>query len=799
VTNLVASLAENTTTETRIADLAVIDPDLASAFLDNAVTVDDARFEVRDGGLYLRAGQVVDFEAGTSIPLVLTVTSAAGTLTRPVTVTVGDVNEAATDLTVSNLVTSLAENTAAETRIADLAVIDPDLASAFRDNTVSVNDARFEVRDGALYLKAGQVVNFEAGSTIPLVLTVTSAAGTLTKPVTVTVGDVNEAATDLSVTNLVASLAENTTTETKVADLSVIDPDLASAFRDNAVSVNDARFEVRDGALYLKAGQVVNFEAGSTIPLVLTVTSAAGTLTRPVTVTVGDVNEAATALTVTNLIASLAENTATETKIADLAVVDPDVATAFRDNAVSVNDTRFEVKSGALYLKAGQVVDFEAGTTIALTLTVTSAAGTLQRNVTVTLSDVAEGPTGPFVLNRTGTTTALTVDLALASQTLADGTVLGAISQIDFRGGEGADTVYGGELADTLSGAGGADVLEGRGGADLITGGAGDTLRGGSGDDIVVLTGLASLADGGTGTDLLRVQASITPLASSITGFEAVELARSVTVNFSNLSDGMVFTGVATGTAGFTLTGTRGNDTITGTNGADTIDGSNGNDIIRGGDGADRITSGPGTDYLYGEGGDDSLESKRGTGPDHFDGGIGNDRATVDLAKSTMALTVDLTNPALLQFFGDGGSIVNVESINITGGTGADRFTGGALADTLNGWDGNDILRGAGGADTINGGLGQDLIEGGAGADILTGGTGERDTFVYSAAGFDADRITDFEVGLDVLDFRGSGLTSASATVTQVGANTVVSFGSAGSITLEGVLATSLNPADWLF
>lgn len=156
------------------------------------------------------------------------------------------------------------------------------------------------------------------------------------------------------------------------------------------------------------------------------------------------------------------------------------------------------------------------------------------------------------------------------------------------------------------------------------------------------------------------------------------------------------------------LIGTSGNDSITGTSSADTIDGGSGNDVLRGGAGNDSITGGPGTDSLYGDEGNDTLTSKRGTGPDYFDGGAGSDRVSADFAKAAVALRIDISNPAILQYVGEGSTIVNVEALTVMGGTSADTFIGGGAADSLSGYDGDDILLGAGGNDALSGGNGYD-------------------------------------------------------------------------------------------
>ncbi|GIT91433.1 hypothetical protein JANAI62_18900 [Jannaschia pagri] len=72
---------------------------------------------------------------------------------------------------------------------------------------------------------------------------------------------------------------------------------------------------------------------------------------------------------------------------------------------------------------------------------------------------------------------------------------------------------------------------------------------------------------------------------------------------------------------------------------------------------------------------------------------------------------------------------------------------------TANGTTGDDVLAGADGDDRLLGGDGDDILMDGAGNDVLTGGAGA-DVFVFHPDG-EADRISDFEVGVDRLDLSG--------------------------------------------
>ncbi len=92
---------------------------------------------------------------------------------------------------------------------------------------------------------------------------------------------------------------------------------------------------------------------------------------------------------------------------------------------------------------------------------------------------------------------------------------------------------------------------------------------------------------------------------------------------------------------------------------------------------------------------------------------------------------------------------------DVTGSTGADRYSGTGWADTIRGAGGNDTLGGAGGADRIvggngadrlSGGAGRDRLQGGNGPDVLTGGSGP-DVFQFATVDeANGDRITDFSV-----------------------------------------------------
>ena len=203
-----------------------------------------------------------------------------------------------------------------------------------------------------------------------------------------------------------------------------------------------------------------------------------------------------------------------------------------------------------------------------------------------------------------------------------------------------------------------------------------------------------------------------------------------------------------------------GRDHLNGGGGNDYIDGRGGNDSLSGGDGFDTVIGGFGNDSVHGNAGNDV--GSGGDGNDTVHGGADDDIVS-----------------------GDGGDDA------VLGDNGNDGVYGNAGVDQVYGGGGNDTVRGGMDNDQVYGDDGNDFVAGDVGVDVMTGGSGA-DTF-YFALGLGADTITDFNRGDGDSVQIGSGAYSLS----QVGANTVVTMSDGATLTLLNVTYSSLD-SGWI-
>ena len=280
-----------------------------------------------DGNGEITVATPADFETTDTYTLTVTVTDdGTGPLsdTATITINVNDLNDAPV---VADQTFSVPENSANGTVVDTIASIDVD-AGDTRTTVVTGGTGAgiFAVNpvSGQITVTNGSVLDFEGTASHTLNVEVTDAGGLNdTAVITINLTDVNEAPTAVDLTGATTSLDENssTATTTKLADIDVTDD--AMGTETLTLSGADAgSFEIVNGTggpeLHLSAGVTLDFETQDsyivTVEVDDTTVGSTPDVTTNFTLSVNDVNEAPTAVSLANTV-SLPEGTDTSSAI----------------------------------------------------------------------------------------------------------------------------------------------------------------------------------------------------------------------------------------------------------------------------------------------------------------------------------------------------------------------------------------------------------------------------------------------------------------------------------------------------
>ena len=331
---------------------------------------------------------------------------------------------------------AIAENAAAGTEITALSAIDPDTSDTFTytlaagDGTNDADNALVEIVGNKLQVKTGALIDFETNPSLAVRVQATDSGGlSVIKNLTFSVTNVNEAPTDIAASG--NAIAENTAAGTEITALSATDPDTSDTFtytlasRDGTNDADNTLVEIVGNKLQVKTGALIDFETNPSLAVRVQATDSGGlSVIKNLTISVTDINEAPTAIALSNTITSLAENTSTASRTEVGTITVSDDALGTNSITLSGNDAAyFEVDAGKLYLQSGVTLNFEAQASYNVTVNAqdTSVAGSspVSTAFSLAVTNVNEAPTDIAASGN-----------AIAENT-AEGTEITALSTID--------------------------------------------------------------------------------------------------------------------------------------------------------------------------------------------------------------------------------------------------------------------------------------------------------------------------------------------------------------------------------
>lgn len=233
-----ANLDENNSAGQAIGDLSTDDPDTNDShsydFTEGTGDTDNVLFSIE--GNELRASSSLDFEEQSSYSIRISSTDEAGArYEKAFTITVNDINDAPETVELDN--DSADENQATGIAIGNLSTTDDDPEDTHTFSLVAglgdTDNASFTL-DGT-QLKTAIAFNYEEKSTYSILVRVDDGnGGTLDKQLTINVNDINEAPTDLLLSE--TTVAEGQDTGTEVGTLSATDEDTNDSYTFELVS-----------------------------------------------------------------------------------------------------------------------------------------------------------------------------------------------------------------------------------------------------------------------------------------------------------------------------------------------------------------------------------------------------------------------------------------------------------------------------------------------------------------------------------------------------------------------------------
>jgi hypothetical protein len=309
----------------------------------------------------------------------------------------GRVNDAPTDISLSN--SSVPENQPSGTTVGTLSTTDPDPNDSHTYSLVAgpgdSDNGAFQISGDTL--KTNQSFDFETKSSYSIRVRSTddgAPAKSTEKVFTITVGDANEAPTDISLSN--AKVDENQPSGTTVGTLSSTDQDVGDTHTYSLVAgagdTDNGAFQITGDTL--KTNQSFDFEAKSSYSIRVRSTDSGGQSTeKQFTITITNVNDPPTDIALSN--ANVDENKPSGTDVGTFSTTDQDAGDTHTYSLVagagSTDNGAFQVTGDTL--RTNQSFNFEAKSSYSIRVRSTDSGNqSTEKQFTITINDVNDPP-----------------------------------------------------------------------------------------------------------------------------------------------------------------------------------------------------------------------------------------------------------------------------------------------------------------------------------------------------------------------------------------------------------------------
>lgn len=339
--------------------------------------ISDDRFEIIDGSLKLKAGNTVEYVTEPSIAITITSTDSAGVdFSQDFSVLVGSIQLSSNEF---------GENSDGAI-VGTLSITDPDFTSNVTYTLTGDDSDFFELVNNQLKLKDGNSADFETKATYNLTITADDdEANSASLDYTINVTNVNEQPTSITLSS--TSFNENSLSET-IGVISTADDDSSDSYTYELSGADAESFEIVSSSLKLKDSISANYEVKNSYAITITSTDSGGlTTSEDFSLTVNDINDAPSAIEVSNL---QTDENSIGALLDSIVITDEDAASETYSYEISGDDAdSFEVVEGQLKVKSDVSLDYETKASYSITLTATDSTNlSISEDLTITATNL---------------------------------------------------------------------------------------------------------------------------------------------------------------------------------------------------------------------------------------------------------------------------------------------------------------------------------------------------------------------------------------------------------------------------
>ena len=339
--------------------------------------ISDDRFEIIDGSLKLKAGNTVEYLTEPSIAITITSTDSAGVeISQDFSILVGSIQLSSNEF---------GENSDGAI-VGTLSVTDPDFTSNVTYTLTGDDSDFFELVNNQLKLKDGNSADFETKATYNLTITADDdEANSTSLDYTINVTNVNEQPTSITLGS--TSFNENSLSEI-IGVVSTADVDSSDSHTYELSGADAESFEIVSSSLKLKDSISANYEVKNSYAITITSTDSGGlTTSEDFSLTVNDINDAPSAIEVSNL---QTDENSIGALLDSIVITDEDAASEIYSYEISGDDAdSFEVVEGQLKVKSDVSLDYETKASYSITLTATDSTNlSISKDLTITTTNL---------------------------------------------------------------------------------------------------------------------------------------------------------------------------------------------------------------------------------------------------------------------------------------------------------------------------------------------------------------------------------------------------------------------------